>query len=185
MLNGDKRKFICRIDLKDNITFVNDEWLEFAKENLATELSVNILNKTLWDFIGNHTVQHLYKMLFNRAREGAHIKGLPFRCDSPDCRRFLEMELSKVNDSEVEIKTRIIKQEYRKPIPLLSDLRDCSKEIITICSFCKKIRIDESNWVEVEEAIKELRLGEVWPLPQLSHGACKICVKEWESRIDD
>ena len=182
----DPRLFIYRIDQEDNIVYVNQEWLEFAKENSPGSFKDEyVINKSLWKYIANDKVQHLYKIVFNRVRDGVRISRLPFRCDSPECRRFMEMDLFRAKGSEVQIESRILKQEFREPIALLSNFRDCSNEILTICSFCKKIRIDESTWTEVEEAMKRLRLYEVWPLPQISHGACETCFKEATSRLDD
>ena len=60
-----------------------------------------------------------------------------------------------------------------------------SDEILVICSFCKRIRVEEAQWVEVEEAVRLLELNEAWPLPQLSHSVCEACFADWESRIEE
>ena len=185
MNNKKSRAFIYRIGQEDKIIYVNKEWVDFAKENLFHEFKeTDIIDKILWDYIKGDEVQHLYKIMFKRIRAGGSIKSLPFRCDSPDCRRFMEMDLCKVKGGQIQIECRILREEIRKPIPLLSDFRDMSKEIITICSYCKKTRIDSSTWVEVEEAIKTLGLDEVWPLPGLSHGICNKCLHQIETKIE-
>jgi hypothetical protein len=49
-----------------------------------------------------------------------------------------------------------------------------AQELLTLCSWCKKVRLPEGNWVEVETAALRLEffLGDA---PQLSHGICPPC----------
>ena len=55
------------------------------------------------------------------------------------------------------------------------------KEIIPICSYCKKIRNDEGYWKTLESYITE------YSGAKLSHGICPDCLKEHfpEVKIDD
>lgn len=48
-------------------------------------------------------------------------------------------------------------------------------EVIIICSWCNKIRVDEGDWQEVEELLKSLGLFDLELLPQPSHGMCDDC----------
>jgi hypothetical protein len=44
--------------------------------------------------------------------------------------------------------------------------------------------MDDQSWVEVEVAVEQLRLfGEII-LPQLSHGICADCLKDFMKQID-
>jgi hypothetical protein len=45
-----------------------------------------------------------------------------------------------------------------------------------MCSWCRRVRLDAARWVEVEDAVAELRLFEDVRPPQISHGVCPICV---------
>lgn len=180
-MTRDTREFIYCLDPNDTITYVNADWIEFARENAQGFVPGLVIGQSLWDFITSSKVKHLYSIIFERARKGLFIHGLPYRCDAPDRRRFLEMDLSPADDTIIQIKSRIVREELREYVSLLSDFRDMSSEFLTICSFCKKVRVADKHWEEIEEAIKHLGLAEAWPLPQLSHGVCEKCFDEWSS----
>ena len=179
---SDPRIFIYRIDAEDRLVFANPEWFDFARENDAARLSPeNVLDQSLWWAIQAPDVRHIYKMHFQRVRRGRSISGLPYRCDAPGCRRFMEMAMTPFGELGVEFRCRTLRQESRPPVAILSDLPDRSGEILRICSFCKKIREDDSKWIEVEEAAVQMGFGHSWPLPQLSHGVCDGCFAAWEA----
>jgi hypothetical protein len=70
-------------------------WLAFAGENGAPQLTASlVLDQFLWRFIQGQETVYLYKQIFGRLRAGKSPIKFPFRCDSPDCRRFMEMKLS-------------------------------------------------------------------------------------------
>ena len=93
----DHRSFIWSIDDADKIVHVNDDWLAFAQENLSPNLmAALVLDQSIWRFIQGQETIYLYKQIFGRVRAGKSPVKFPFRCDSPDCRRFMEMKLSLV-----------------------------------------------------------------------------------------
>jgi hypothetical protein len=101
----DKRTCIYSIALNDTIAQVNAEWLAFAGENgFDRTLGEGVIGKSLWLFIESDVVRHLYQMVFERIRKGQGIHGVPYRCDAPDCRRFMQMDLKKTADLNVQLK---------------------------------------------------------------------------------
>ena len=91
----DQRSFIWILDADDKIVRVNDAWLAFAAENTAPQLTASVvLDQSIWRFIQGQETSYLYQQIFRRVRAGQSPVTFPFRCDSPDCRRFMEMELS-------------------------------------------------------------------------------------------
>ena len=184
MQKKDLRRFIYRIDLEDRITFVNDEWLAFGIENGITTLSEEIvIGKSLWDFISDHSIKHLYQSLFNKIREKKNRPKIPYRCDSPDCRRFMQMDLIPFEDGEIQFVNRILKQEFRSPVELLKPSVERSNDFLAICSVCKKVRLRENTWYEIEEAIAILGVTNVGPFPQLTHSMCDGCGEEWKANL--
>lgn len=172
----DKDKiFQYQIDSEDNLVRVTEEWLRFAVDNGwqgFTEKSV--LNRPIWDFIQDMETRHIYRLIFSKVREASTIVLIPFRCDSPDLRRFMEMELVPEPQNSIEINCRLLKVEHRPYMRLLDPSADRSGEFLTICSWCKRIKTG-SVWLEVEDAVKRLKLFESEKLPQLTHGACPAC----------
>jgi len=181
----DPRRFIYAVDPADNIVFVNQDWLNFARDNdfYAVQRDA-VIGDHLWHHVADPAVQHLYKTIFDRVRDGARLSDLAYRCDAPDCRRYMQMDICRLGGEMVRITSRIVREEFRDPVPLLSDFQDRSEDIVTICSFCKKVRMRADLWVEVETAIRRLGLAAAWPLPHLSHGICEACYADWEVQLD-
>lgn len=173
----DKRLFIHTVDADGNITAVNDEWVEFACENGAPELaSAAVIGRALWEFIEGRETRHISRLLLDKAIRSGKGLTIPYRCDSPELRRFMEMEIVPVDNGFVEFRSRILKVERRAPVLLLDPHAGRSDEFLTICSWCRRARI-ASMWIELDEAVKKLDLFSSASLPQLTHGMCEDCNK--------
>ena len=182
MHEKDDRRFIYRIDLDDRISFVNDDWIAFGIENGMNELSIKgVIGKSLWDYITDPTIKHLYENLFNTIRAKKNRPKIPYRCDSPNCRRFMQMELLPFEDGTIQIVNEISKQEFRSPVGLLDQFVERSNDSLAICSVCKKVRLRENTWYEIEESIAILGVTNIGPFPQLTHGICDGCLEEWNT----
>lgn len=174
-----KQPFIYRIDQNDTIFFVNDQWLLFAQENDVDALTFDaVMNQSLWSFITNVEVQHLYGLFLARVRATRLPIKLPFRCDAPDCRRYMELSLYPLPRKAVEFKSRIIKLEARDPVALLDASLKRSNQFIRMCSWCKKVYTDRCGWVEAEKATQVLKLFDAPQIPQISHGMCPACFED-------
>lgn len=166
------------IDDADNIKYINNEqWDEFYKQNHNSSscLGAKIISKSLWDFIGDFETRHMYETILEKVRESKKQITLPFRCDSPTQRRFLSLTLRPLDNNYVEFISKIEKIENREKVALLDYKRPSSDELLSICSMCKKVKLEENLWDEVEVAVKELRLFEKNKLPMLTHGLCPYC----------
>jgi hypothetical protein len=172
----DQRRFIWIIDGADKIVHVNDAWLVFAGENTAPQLTATmVLNHPLWLFIQGQETSYLYRQIFSRVRAGVSPVKFPFRCDSPDCRRFMEMQLALLPDNAIQFMAHILREEWRDPIDLLDNSRDRSGEFVKVCSWCKKINIPGQGWGEIETAIEALDLFGHRPMPRMTHTICDSC----------
>jgi hypothetical protein len=173
----DERVFQYVIDAKDRIVSANDDWFAFARENGAAHLDAEtVRGRSLWDFLAGIETRELYKVLLRNVRERKPTITVPYRCDSPDMRRKMELIVSKRAGGGVEFNSRILQQEKRDPIQLLASHADRTDELIVMCSWCKKIRNLAGAWVEVEDAVNELCLFESAKLPRISHGMCDPCM---------
>lgn len=172
-----KEAFVYRIDKEDIIISVSDNWNSFAGDNdWGGECSPeNVVGHPLWDFIQNVETKHLYRELFKKVRAGKHAGPIPFRCDSPRERRFLELFISPLPGGQIEITSTIVRSEFHDKIELLDRKAPRSSELIRICSMCKKIAIAQNEWVELEEGMTRLRVFEADKMPGLTHGLCLAC----------
>lgn len=172
-----KEAFVYRIDKEDIIISVSDNWNTFANDNDWGDEghSGGVVGHLLWDFIQDVETRHLYRELFKRVRAGKRAGPIPFRCDSPQEKRFLELLISPLPDDQIEITSTIVRSEFHDPIELLDRKAPRSSELIRICSMCKRIAISQDEWVELEEGIARLRPFEADKMPGLTHGLCLPC----------
>ncbi len=165
-----------RIDRAGRIGFVNDDWLDFAAENGWHISAMQVLGSQLTDCIAGPQTRHIYNQLIDRVREEGCEARFNYRCDSPDCRRFMEMRINHILElDQVEFRSRVLRLERREPINLVDlSLNKRSGEILNMCSWCKAVLVDQT-WVEVELAVERLGLLADPVLPQISHGICPDC----------
>jgi hypothetical protein len=172
----DLRVFVCRVDVNDEIIFVNDAWCEFAAENGAPDLTrERVTGHSLWECIHGRETRHLMEILFFRVRALELMLTFPFRCDSPVTRRDMSSTVRLLNGAgAVEIISRV---EHQEPLPagVVPPAGNARPRMVTICGWCRKIRVPEKGWVEVEQAIADLDLFGVAGPPSLTHGMCPDC----------
>ncbi|MEX0708657.1 MAG: PAS domain-containing protein [Woeseia sp.] len=170
----DQQDVFYRIDADDRIVFVSDEWDRFAAGNEGNGVSSSaVLGRSLWDFIDGLTTQQIYRQIVKRSRAGNAVE-YPLRCDAPDRRRFLQMDVRAADGGCVEFRSRILSEEPRAALGLLDPSQPRTNDLITVCSWCEKVRVD-GNWVDVEDAIEALGLFQQAQLPALTHGMCQAC----------
>lgn len=167
--------FEYELDAEDRISMVSPEWLAFACDNDAGGLtSEEVIGRSLLEFISDAETRMIYHVLLNKARATGTSLTVKFRCDSPDLRRFMAMEIVPIEKGGIRLVSRVLRQEARRSAPLLDVCRPRSEEILTVCSWCKRVLTDNA-WLEVEDAIERLHLFDRARLPQLSHGICPDC----------
>lgn len=167
-------KVIYRVDSNDQIVFTNAEWNRFALENDTPEMiSEKVIHQNFWDYLSGETIINIYQAILQRVRSGKAIK-YNFRCDAPAVARILQMNITMLEDKTVQFETVLVQSKERALQKILDRYTPRTEEIITMCSWCKRINLS-NNWCEVEEAIVRLELFEHNSLPQISHGVCEDC----------
>jgi hypothetical protein len=175
----DENCITYQIDKENRLIFLSDEWYPFAQQNKAAHLTREmVLNKSMFVFVTDRQCQHLYQILIENAKQSKRILKFHFRCDSPDRRRFMRMEIFACADESLFFKSCLLREELREPVLLLDADANRSDEFLIICSWCKKVMIDAQEWAEVEAAIEKLELFNTEKLPGLSHGICPKCYEE-------
>ena len=163
------------INDEDKIVYLSEEWGSFANENMAGILSAgNVLNKSIYEFIADDNSRQLYALLFQRVRNQPVSVQFPFRCDSPEKRRYMVMEIYPVENGLLALKSCIVREEIRQAVLLLDRNIERTAEYLKICGWCKKVDVN-GVWMEAEPALKSLGLLGETRLPNLSHGMCDDC----------
>lgn len=170
------QEFVYRVDRRDRILYVSDPWVAFAQANGASGLTrESVFGRSLWSFFSGAEICYLYGALMARVRSARRTVTVPFRCDGPDVRRHMELEMIPLAHGGVEFRSRLLAQEARAPVFLLDPTIPRSVEQLTICSWCKKVQLEPALWVEVEEAIVQFELFGDEQMPELAHATCPSC----------
>jgi len=184
---GENGSSCCyRIDGDDRIVWVSDTWITFSQENGAAESCHPdaVLNRSIWDFIDGIETRYLYDIVLKKIRKTRNSARLPFRCDSPDKRRYLELRISAAGTDTVEFVSTVIREEVRDTVVLLEPGIPRSEKFIKMCSMCKKVEVAENSWQDIEAAIASLGLFEELNLPKISHGLCQECFTFGMAEVD-
>lgn len=172
------------INRENEIESINGDWRSFARQNGGEKLmSEMILHRDIISFISCGRCQELYDMLINSVRTSKKMIEFPFRCDSPDIRRFMKMEMIPLDQGRVEFISYTEREEVRLPIYLLDISVQRSEKIITICSWCKRIKAEHVHWLDMEEAVQKMELFNSNRFPKLSHGICPACYETLVKKI--
>jgi hypothetical protein len=176
---ADEQEVVYRLDRDDHIVYAEEGFRMFAARNHTPELTTDaVLGKSIWGYIYGRETRYLHRVLLEKVRDRQQTFTLPFRCDSPDRRRFLTMTISAGPDDTVEYRSRTIREEVRSPVALSTSAVEPSDALLRMCSWCKKLEVEEHTWLELEEAIERLRLFEAQPPPKITHGMCPICFEQ-------
>ena len=167
-----------RVDKTDVLTWVDDVWLAFARENGATELTEqHTLGHSLWEFIADRATRQLYQQIHSRVRSTCKTVVLPFRCDSPTLRRHMVLTIRLEDSGQLVYEGAL---QHAEPCPTLNVLDPTfhrSHAVLTTCSCCKRALIEPLGWLEVEDAVARLGLFETPEAPELRYSVCHDCVE--------
>ncbi|MEX2471452.1 MAG: hypothetical protein WEA34_04690, partial [Gemmatimonadota bacterium] len=159
-------------------------WDDFARTNGAGGLTIaNVVGHDLCDFVSGPATRLVYDALIERVGRTRAPIHFTFRCDAPDVRRHMRMDVMGDGSENVRFSSRIVSEEPRPRQALLSTDVDRSDVTVVMCSWCKRVKQDD-NWVEVEEYVESTGLMEEERFPQLSHGLCPECAAKMEALID-
>jgi hypothetical protein len=114
-------------------------------------------------------------MLISQVRETGTSVRFPFRCDSPDLLRYMEMEISLGEEDSVWFQTYLKRQVSVDSIPNHNgkeSLRDT--HLIKICAWCRLVLV-QNNWYSLEDAVWMLGIFDESEAPEITHGICYDC----------
>ena len=181
---AEPRRFTYRIDHAGIIRYVNAEFLQFAVENDSPHLvQPGVLGQPLTNFISGQDVRDLYDALFDKVRRQRAVVCLTFRCDGLGLRRFMDMVMRPSGVKGIEFNCRVLREEPRPPVALLAPTPTRSDRLVTMCSWCRRIS-NPPDWLEIEDAINQMRLFEQHNPPQIIHSVCYDCAQTVRLSLD-
>lgn len=174
------------VDKSDIILAVDENWRSFAEENCGGSgcLPETIIGSSLMDHISDWETKDLYETILRKVREQKRRATFPFRCDSPEKRRFLTLVVIPMEEASIAFESTIVNTELRKPVALLNSEIKRSEDLLRICSMCKRIAMSATEWVEVEIAVQRLGLFQKVVMPKFTHGICQSCFDAAMAELD-
>ena len=164
------------LDHLNRVIDVDDAWLQYAQENRAPELTrERVVGRSVLGFVGGKATRRLYEALYRRVRAGAGPVEIPFRCDSPNRFRFMNLVLRAGRQGIIECEGVLIREQDRPYFSILDRYFPRSDERLPTCSLCKRIQAYGSRWLVLEEAIRELKLFGSLNAPHLEQTVCDEC----------
>ncbi len=181
------RQFVCRTDGKDDIVFVDEAWSRFARDNWRPDFDPSlVLGRSLWSFVSEPATRQILGRLCERLRSTGRGLTLPFRCDSPDRRRHMEMTVEVTERGGLLWRSHLLAEEARPAVDLLRQVNPLEDRLLVMCSWCKRVLppewlpgvqapVGQETWLEVEEMLPDLAAMGQGFFPNLSHGICQAC----------
>jgi hypothetical protein len=168
-------RYVYRIDAEDRVTFVSPEWLRFAEENDACELTADrVVGQPIWNFITGDDSREFYASIFGNLRlRGTEIT-IPFRCDSPTVVRQMNLTLRLLPEGKIECEGVLLQARSREPITVLFRWVIRTDETIPICSLCRRLSV-QGEWLELRDAVTRAGIVNVAPVPRLQETVCPTC----------
>jgi hypothetical protein len=173
------------IDANDRLVEFNDGWTTFAEANNGQHLHPSrIKGRRLWDFIDDPTTNNLYHTMVQRLRKGGPAIQFELRCDSPDRRRLLAMEMTAEARGSVRFNVTCVREEPSSNAVSLPELQPSPEILVNMCGWCKRVQVPSGEWLEAEVAIQTLGIfGTIAP-PGLTHGMCPECYASIMDSLD-
>jgi hypothetical protein len=170
---ADNLDVVYRIDAQDRIVKVNIGWTRFAEINGASHLDRDqLIGQPIWEFIVDKDTSRIYEVLLREVRENCQTLTFPFRCDSPEMRRYMEMGLVACGQGCVEFRSRMVRTERRERRLYCQYTAVPAQGLLLRCSFCNRVRY-QGEWVDVATAADTI-LDRDMPL-QVCYAICSAC----------
>jgi hypothetical protein len=168
-------RYVYLIDRDDRIVYVSPEWLRFAVENDARELTTeNVLGQPIWNFVTGDDSCAFYTSIFRNLRARGTEISIPFRCDSPTVVRQMNLILRLLPDNSIECEGVLLNSRIREPITVLFRWVIRTDKTIPICSLCRRLSV-QGEWLELRDAIARKGIANVAPAPRLEETVCPSC----------
>jgi len=169
------------LDVGDVIVDIAPGWESFAQENDAHDLDIRrVIGRNLLSFVQGDVTRMYVRTLIQSARLLRKPLIRPYRCDSPDHRRFMEMRLT------VE-KSGLLRWEHRqvRSEPLARRLEFQAINIpvkphaVVRCSMCNRLK-SRHGWTEPDlPDIPEVHQNGAIPV---IYGVCPNCLTSLPKR---
>lgn len=174
---------ICfTLDKENRIIKTNAAWELFALENGAPELTGRLIyGKPLFAFITDDVTRMHVRLMLDYVRTMKKTVVREYRCDSDQLKRFMQMQLTLLENNNIELAHKILRIEPLIPALAFRYQPDSASAILR-CSNCNSLRVKEF-WQEPESALNVTHLTQN-SVPTV-YTICDRCQGQMDFRISD
>lgn len=156
-----------KIDGDMCIVEVGGNWDTFAVENAGEDaVSDRVIGTSLLSHISSDPVKMYTEALIKRAQFAKGPIARPYRCDSPDTRRDMEMVAEAQPDGTVMIRHRLVQEipfDHRVDFVVEVDV----KAYVKRCNICASLLLD-GEWTDPARLTQSSTFNVI-------HGICERC----------
>jgi hypothetical protein len=133
------------LDSHDRIISVSKEWNAFSDENGGKHSSsTDVIGQRIWDFVAGDATRMWLATVFQFARLCGTSIERPYRCDSPEMKRFMRMRIVSEQGGNLRIEHEVLATEQR-PAPIhIHYGANTTKNTSQRCSICG--RVNRGGW---------------------------------------
>lgn len=172
---GDASSLYYLLDGRDRIADAGGAWDRFAMENDGNDiLRERVIGSSIYDHVVGDTSGMFLRTLLSSVRLLGRPLTRPYRCDSPDTKRFMEMTLVAEEDDSVRLSHRLVRSEPFGQRFIFTVERG-RQAFLVRCSMCNRVK-RSNHWMEPEVAAQtgEFQAGQ----PQsVIYGVCPRCLE--------
>ena len=164
-----------RLDDKDRIVAVNEDWRRFASANGGPGLAPEqVVGRSLRDFISGDVTRMFVDTLLQSVRLTGRERKLAYRCDSPEAKRYMEMVVAPAADGGIVSRHRLVREErFAAAIPFVAS-PGARRALVKRCSMCNRLSRNGGELVEADVARREGWLAPVGATPVI-YFVCPAC----------
>lgn len=176
------------VDRHDVIESVSSSWTAVAEQGGAAEslLPDKVIDRPLAVFIRSDSTRMYIESCLKVCRLKQQVLFREYRCDSLTHQRFMELQLTPLDNLAVEMKHFLLREvPFAKPVRLkdVSDQPEGQPKGLphrfVRCSMCNSLKaVGSHHWVAPENLSQPLAV----PIPVI-HSVCPACLnKIWQKR---
>ncbi len=160
------------LDAEDHIIDVCSNWDAFAQANGAQGLTHGrVLGRRLQEFVTGPDTRMFVELMLKSARLSQEPVIRPYRCDSPELRRQMEMTMTSLGGGVLRLDHRLLSTAANKvPVRVAGQTR-LAPRLVKRCSMCNRLRADDGQWVEGDDHPASL----LPPAVAVFYGICGSC----------
>ena len=153
---ADRSAIYYKVDADDRIVEVGGGWDRFACQNDGSgAVADRVLGTRVYAHVKGEVCKTFVRTKLDAVRQLGKPIVRPYRCDSADCKRYMEMQISPQRLGGLLLEHRLVRRE-----PLERQIRfvfspAARRSSLLRCSMCSRVRL-AGQWREPELVAKHL-----------------------------